>query len=291
VQSETRSPTVVVVDSVTQLGMSARNRVVVCGSHGAAFSAQMGLRASVAAIIFSDAGVGKDRAGIQALDMLARHAIPSATVDYRSARIGDGRDLLLRGIISHVNAAAAAVGCERGMSVRETSTILLQTAPLRHSIPAADADRGRRASEARYLLLGDAPQVWALDSVSLVEPDDGDHIVFTGSHGRLLGGAPETAMRGSALAAVFNDAGCPDADDLGGRLGPLGLRGIPAATVHAESARIGDGRSTYYDGVLSAVNEPAAAMGACVDMSAQEFAELVRARHRATQCDAQPHGL
>jgi hypothetical protein len=50
----------------------------------------------------------------------------------------------------------------------------------------------------------------------------------------------------NARAALFNDAG-------GGpgtaRLGVLEARGVAAATVSAESARIGDGRSTFADGI------------------------------------------
>jgi len=45
------------------------------------------------------------------------------------------------------------------------------------------------------------------------------------------------------------------------RLPALDARGIAAATVSAASARIGDARSTYEDGVLSRVNASAAALG------------------------------
>ena len=43
----------------------------------------------------------------------------------------------------------------------------------------------------------------------------------------------------------------------------------------ATSARVGDGRSTYYDGVLSARNETAASLGARVGMPTPEFVDLV----------------
>ncbi|MCQ0019334.1 hypothetical protein [Actinomadura madurae] len=83
-------------------------------------------------------------------------------------------------------------------------------------------------------------------------------MLVTGSHGGLLGGTPGTALRAAAAAAVFNDAGVGrDAAGLG-RLPALDARGIAAATVSAASARVGDGRSTYHDGVLSARNEAAA---------------------------------
>jgi hypothetical protein len=122
--------------------------------------------------------------------------------------------------------------------------------------------------------LADGPiQVWALDSASLVRATDAGAILATGSHGGLVGGRPETALKVDALAALFNDAG-------GGagtaRLGALEARGIAAATVGAGSARIGDGRSTYEDGVLSAVNDVGRALGARPGLTARTFTDLVR---------------
>src|SRR5262249_57930607 len=104
---------------------------------------------------------------------------------------------------------------------------------------------------------------------------DGGRMGATGPHGGLPGGRPETALRGPALAALFNDAGL-GADDAGvGRLAALDDRGIAAATVSAASARIGDGESTYRDGVLSEANNAALALGAEPGMAAAAFAGLV----------------
>ncbi len=81
-------------------------------------------------------------------------------------------------------------------------------------------------------------------------PEHVGAIVVTGSHGGLLGGKPETALKYDALAALFNDAGI-GIDEAGTtRLAALDARGIAAATVAADSARIGDARSTYEDGIL-----------------------------------------
>jgi hypothetical protein len=95
----------------------------------------------------------------------------------------------------------------------------------------------------------------------------------TGSHGALVGGRPENALRVDALAALFNDAGIGAAGV--GRLPALDERGIAAATVACDSARIGDGRSTYFDGVLTRVNRTAEAAGARPGMAARRFVELV----------------
>ncbi|MFT5181393.1 MAG: hypothetical protein ACI8S3_001277, partial [Alphaproteobacteria bacterium] len=73
------------------------------------------------------------------------------------------------------------------------------------------------------------------------------------------------------LAAVFNDAG----SDLVSRLPDLESLGIAAATVATASARIGDARSCYETGVISHVNETAAAAGAAPGMSCIAFVDLV----------------
>jgi hypothetical protein len=127
--------------------------------------------------------------------------------------------------------------------------------------------------------------VWALDSASAVGAEHVGTIVVTGSHGGLLGGRGETALKYDALAALFNDAGI-GIDDAGvTRLPALEARGIAAGTVAAASARIGDARSTYEDGILSRVNARAAALGLAPGRSAREFVAVLRraAANRETQ--------
>jgi len=63
------------------------------------------------------------------------------------------------------------------------------------------------ALEGAFLVFDQAPAVWALDSASLVTPEHWDAIVLTGSHGGLLGGKPETALKYNVRAAFYNDAG------------------------------------------------------------------------------------
>ncbi len=87
-----------------------------------------------------------------------------------------------------------------------------------------------------------------------------------------MGGRPENALRVDALAALFNDAGIGAAGV--GRLPALDERGIAAAAVAADSARIGDGRSTYFDGVVSRVNRTAERAGARPGMAARRFVAL-----------------
>ena len=259
---------VLTADSITRVGAEAAGAVVVNGSHGGIYAAYVAAKLRVAAAVFNDAGVGRDQAGIAGLDYLAGLGIPAAAVGHQTARIGDGPDMMARGIVTHANSPAIAIGCQPGLACRDAAAALQQAGPsLREPPPAL---------EAAFLLIDEPPAVWALDSASLVGAEHVGAVVVTGSHGGLLGGRPDTALKSDALAALFNDAGI-GIDEAGvTRLPALDSRGIAAGTVAASSARIGDARSTYEDGILTRVNRRAAALGIAPGMTAREFVEIVR---------------
>ena len=259
---------IVSADSITRIADEARGAVVVNASHGGIYAAYLAAKLGAAAAIFNDAGIGRDRAGISGLDYLQELGIAAATVGHATARIGDGADMLARGVITHANGLADAFGCRPGMPCRDAAAALQTAGPPRHAPPPA--------LEGAVLLVAEPPLVWALDSASLVAPEHHDAIVITGSHGGLLGGRPETALKYDVRAAFYNDAGI-GIDEAGvSRLPALDDRGIAAATVSAESARIGDARSTYQDGILSRANARAAALGLAPGMPAREAVAMLR---------------
>src|ERR1700722_4382733 len=108
---------IVLMDSITKVTDEDQGAIVVSASHGGASSGEFALQIPLAAVFFNDAGVGKDRAGIAALDMLERRAVPAATVAHTSARIGDARDMWDNGIISHVNNSAFKAGLRPGLKL------------------------------------------------------------------------------------------------------------------------------------------------------------------------------
>jgi uncharacterized protein YunC (DUF1805 family) len=254
---------IVIADSVTRVGPSAAGAVIVNGSHGGVYAAFLAAKLAAAAAIFNDAGVGHEGAGIAGLDYLQELGMAAATVGHDTARIGDGADMMMSGIITHANRLAAKLGVKPGQPCREAAG-RLQQGPRRELSPP-------EALEGAYLLVSVAPEVWALDSASLVLPEHKDAIVVTGSHGGLLGGKPETALKYDVLGALYNDAGIGKDEAGVSRLPALDQRGIAAATVSATSARIGDARSTYNEGVVSRVNTRAATLGLREGMSAREF--------------------
>src|SRR5712691_3196939 len=106
---------IVTADSITRIGSEeAAGAVVVNASHGGVYAAYLAAKLGAAAAVFNDAGVGRDRAGIGGLDYLQDLGIPAATVGHDTARIGDGADMLARGVITHANALAVALGVRPG---------------------------------------------------------------------------------------------------------------------------------------------------------------------------------
>jgi hypothetical protein len=105
---------VVVMDSITKVTGEDTGGIVVSASHGGPSSGEFALVVPLKAAFFNDAGVGKDGAGIAALAMLQDRGVAGGTVAHTSARIGDSQDMWDHGVISHVNAAAAALGLSVG---------------------------------------------------------------------------------------------------------------------------------------------------------------------------------
>jgi len=254
-----------ILDSVTHLPPAARGQAVLAASHGGTYAAWYAARRGVAAVILHDAGIGRARAGVAGLDWLGARGVPAAAVGHDSARIGDGADMAARGSLSTVNAPARALGLEPGMGCAAALAILTKA-----GLPPAAVTE--ELGEARQEL---APGVVGLDSNGLVGPLDIGRIIVTGSHGGLLGGRPETAVKAAVAGALYNDAGI-GIDRAGvSRLPALAARGIPAATLSCFSAEIGDALSAWRDGIVSAVNAPAAARGARIGITTQEFVALL----------------
>jgi len=105
---------VVVIDSIAKITPMAQGCYVVCGSHGALSAAKFVVEVKPALVVFNDAGVGKDEAGIAGLDLLQQCGIPAAAVAHTSARIGDGADTWAGGVVSHANPLAEALGLKPG---------------------------------------------------------------------------------------------------------------------------------------------------------------------------------
>jgi len=243
---------VLVFDSITQLDASARGRVIACGSHGGLYAAWLAANAGVRGVILNDAGIGRHSAGIAGVVWLSALGIPACTVDFRSARIGDGKDTLASGVVTMANEVAAIHGCLPGHTSAQVARCLLEAElEVDDHVPEVMGESRARIANSGHR------EVWALDSVALVKPEDRRQIVVTGSHGGLLGGKADHVLDVEVFAAFFNDAGGGKENAGVARIAALDERGIAAGAVSCNTARIGDGRSTYDTGVLSRINEAA----------------------------------
>lgn len=263
-------PVIRCFDSITTLTEHDAGCIAVAASHAGHIAGALAAACGVAAVIFNDAGIGKDNAGIASLDELASLGLPAAAASHLSCRIGDGQDQFAHGVIAHVNAPARLAGCRPGMSVRDCAQRLAA---------AHDARPVRRPAyptETRCdLLPGSAIAVFGLDSVSLLQPGDAGAIVVTASHGGMMAATHSDGVPPDVLAVSFHDAG-GGKDDAGfGRLPLLQTRGIAAVTVAADSARIGDARSCYDTGRISRANAAAMARGAAVGQPLQDFIQAM----------------
>ena len=258
--------TVLIHDSVVKLPPEAAGAVVIGGSHGAAYAAYMSAKFGCRAAIHHDAGIGKDEAGVGGLPYADRLGMAMAAIATASACIGEGQDMYARGVISRANKLAEKCGVRAGMNCKEAAE-LLKAASWPHTMPPA-------MGETRHIVEGFA----CVDSSSLLVPGDRDGIVATGSHCALNSGRAVEPFRPRLV--FFNDAG-PGADKGGIRgFEVLDAAGIAGVAVAAQSARIGDGRSTLQDGIVSAVSDAAYRLGARVGGSALALARAVAEKAR-----------
>src|SRR6185503_4443542 len=103
----------------------------------------------------------------------------------------------------YANVLATMSGVTPGMKVSEALERLERADAPACPLPPPIEETRHRLSEAE----AGGVRVHAIDSAGLVLPDDAGHIVATGSHGALLGGKPETAIKIDVFAALYNDAG------------------------------------------------------------------------------------
>ena len=267
-----------IFDSVTHLDDRHRGCVAHCASHGGVYAGYFAAKMGVAGVILNDAGIGREAAGLAGVKLLDDLGVPAAAISHRSARIGDGADGAARGRISFANSAASKLGLTVGQTCRDALSLLANADLAPSPAPSALAEARYEDETASH----GGVKVVVMDSISLVMPEDDGHIVVAASHGALLGGRPETAIKYPVFAAISCDAD-RGVDDAGiSRLPALDARDIAGACASAFSCRIGDGRSLMDDGYISTLNETAMRFGGAIGMSCRELVDtLVDARAKA----------
>jgi hypothetical protein len=242
--------------------------VIVVGSYcGTRILAPMFTR-GVKAVIATDAGIGKDNAGISGLLHAETIGVPVATIAAMSAETSNGRETLLLGEISRVNAQARALGVAIGMNAYEAAARLAK-APAGKSIPTP------LGNEEAPVVVEQHPhgRIWATPGTTAITDKIPNDVICSGANSSRV--SSDGVLRMGAKGSIANDAGIARNNTAVEGVALLAERGVPAAAVGTMSARLGEGLSTWNDGVISVVNAPAMAKGVKVGMTAKAAARLM----------------
>ena len=122
---------VIIMDSITHVEEGDTDQIVVSASHGGVSSGGFACEHRLGAVFFNDAGVGKENAGIAALEMLEQRGVAAGTVSNESAKSGDAQDHWETGVISLLNETARAAGLREGEPLREAISSVYDTGSAR----------------------------------------------------------------------------------------------------------------------------------------------------------------
>jgi uncharacterized protein YunC (DUF1805 family) len=267
---EDESGRIVALDSSSYLGphKTLPSDVIVVGSYcGTRVLAPMFTR-GVKAVIATDAGIGKDNAGISGLLHGETIGVPVAAIAAMTAETSNGRETLLLGKISRANAQARALGVEVGMFAYEAA-LRLAKAPAGKSIPT------QPGLEEKPVVVETTAhgRIWATPGTTAIKEKVPNDIICSGANSSRV--SSDGVLRVGAKGSIANDAGIARNNTAIEGLALLDEKGIPCAAVGTMSARLGEGLSTWNDGSISVANKAAAARGVKVGMTAQEAARLM----------------
>lgn len=246
--------------------------VVIGASHGAPCATQLVIGCRPRGVICHDAGIGYKQGGIAGLGLLDLYRIPGAAVAAMSARISDAVDMYRNGVVSAVNASARAFGIDCGMRAMDAAHRMLEgratpTALTPRQFVVSDTADGR---------------VLALDTVKYVDARVDGSVLCLGSHAAKSLPRYIAAYGVSLAGIVANDVGrCKDDSGIAG-LARFDDIVLPACAVSCVTARVGDARSTYFDGIVSVRNGTATALGIDIgDRAASAARRMLQAARRA----------
>jgi hypothetical protein len=269
VVDENVSGRIVALDSSSYLGPhpTGPTDVIVVGSYcGTRILAPMFAR-GVKAVIATDGGIGKDEAGISGLKHGEAIGVPVAVIAAMSAETSNGRSTLL-GEISRANAQARALGIAPRMVAYEAA------ARLANAPPGKPVPTPLGTEEAAVVVEETARgRIWATPGTTAIKDQIPNDVICSGANASRV--FSDGVLRIAAKGAIANDAGIAKNNSAVEGVKLLGERGIPTAAAVTMSARLGEGLSTWNDGVVSVVNPVAVARGVNVGMPVKEAARLM----------------
>ncbi len=213
-----------------------------------------------------DCGIGPAGASIAGLWYMEALNIPGAVADVMTVRLGDGVDLYEKGIISMVNRPASDCGVRPGMRVKDAAKLMLESNP---DAPSASEVTNRTVMEkgpkGRLII--------CTDSIAFGLEEDATNVLLTAGHTGIS--ALPYLRRCRPFGFICSDGGKGREDSGVAGMVQVASEGLYGATVDSRRAMMGDGLSTWRDGIISAVNTLAASIGVKVGMTAQEAARIL----------------
>jgi hypothetical protein len=258
---------IVVMDSAADIRPHNRNRdVVVTASYTGVLPARLINDHRPRAAIGFDGGVGPEGCGIAGLWYYEALNLPAAAADVMTIILGDGLDVYRNGIVSFCNRPARDCGVEVGMPIHEAARLMLDNDP---EEPGAYDVTNRTVAETG----AGGRQIIVMDSIIFAQPEDVRNILVTAGHTGRSGARHIQTAR--PFGFICSDGGGGKANSGTAGLAIVEAEGIAGATVDARSAKLGDGMSSYRDGIISAANGPAADAGVRIGMTAGQAARLL----------------
>lgn len=263
---------IVACDSAYHVVPENRGRdVVVNASYCGVLPARFLAAEAPRGVIGVDCGVGPGGASIAGLWYLEALNLPAAVADVMTVELGNGVDLHDRGVVSFVNRPAADCGVEPGMPVSVAARLMLENDP-------ADPDASQVTHRTMVDVGASGRKIICTDSIAFGLPEDADNVLVTAGHtGR---SAVPYLLKVAPYGFICSDGG--GGRDGSGRAGLeiVEAAGLAGATVDARLAAMGDGLSSYRDGIITGANRLARAAGVELGMSARQASRLLADRAR-----------
>lgn len=267
VMLETERGRIVALDSAADILPENEGRdVLVTASYIGVLPARLVHDHLPRAVVGFDGGVGPEGTAIAGLWYYEALNVPAAAADAMTVILGDGVDVYKNGRISFVNRPAADCGVTVGMPVNEAARLMLDNEPGK---PTAYQVTNRRVMYENP----EGRKIVVTDSIVFGTEEDKRNILVTAGHTGRSGA--RHIIKVHPFGFICSDGGRGRNDSGMAGLPICNAEGIAGATVDAHKARMGDGMSTYEDGIISAANDLALACGVKIGMTAREAAVLL----------------
>lgn len=249
------------MDSVSFADARDAGQIIVTGSHGGRSAGEYAARILPLASVCSDAGIGKNEAGVAGLRDLDAFGVIGLGVSHLSARIGDGMDIWQNGIVSYVNDSGRRAGFSPGAGLKAALMAFLDANPAAPAGPAAGVAAGPPSPPMERKILAEhgGRRIVAMDSISIIHDQDRGQVVIAGSNGGIASGALSLRIRPAFVA--LNDAGIgKDRAGIAG-LVQIDQAGIPGVGIGHDTAEISSGADMWASGIVSFANDSARRLG------------------------------